>query len=127
MMKSKEFKTSHLVSLLPCSLPHCTLSLVFVIIKSKELKTKISLTHSLILSHGFSNSLSPSYCCYTAQWVLLGACTVGVDLCRCRFFGGKLVIEGEEMDSTLFKMVKDTMKATDGMIGQGVEHLMSIS
>ena len=36
------------------------------------------------------------------------------------------MIEGEEIDTTLFKMVKDTMKATDGMIGQGASygHLM---
>eukprot|EP00658_Telonema_sp_P-2_P040842 TRINITY_DN29209_c0_g1_i1.p1 TRINITY_DN29209_c0_g1~~TRINITY_DN29209_c0_g1_i1.p1 ORF type:complete len:454 (-),score=102.18 TRINITY_DN29209_c0_g1_i1:52-1413(-) len=35
------------------------------------------------------------------------------------FFGGKLVIDGEEMSESLFKMVKDTLAKTNGHMDQG--------
>eukprot|EP00656_Telonema_subtile_P006238 TRINITY_DN12864_c0_g1_i2.p1 TRINITY_DN12864_c0_g1~~TRINITY_DN12864_c0_g1_i2.p1 ORF type:complete len:1277 (+),score=348.04 TRINITY_DN12864_c0_g1_i2:360-4190(+) len=35
------------------------------------------------------------------------------------FFGGKLVIDGEEIDDSLFKMVKDTLTKTNGHIDAG--------
>ena len=42
------------------------------------------------------------------------------DLLADRFFGGRLVIDGAEIDTSLFKMVKDTMEKTNGHIDKGL-------